>query len=74
MNHAPTDALYGQQQLPFSDIEWTWNSNIAFNDRSYRPYHAQEQDPFQIFLQLYEQSCIKAGIDPFPEWKMEHAS
>lgn len=69
MNHAPTDALYGQQQLPFSDIEIVWNSDIAINDRMYRPYHAQEQDPFQNFMRWYEDSCTSQGIDPFPEWR-----
>ena len=63
MNYAPTDALYGQQQLPFSNIETDWNSDIEVNDRFYRPYHAQEQDPFQNFLQW---------IEPYPN--MEHDS
>ena len=69
MNHAPTDALYGQLQLPFSDNEVVWNANIEFNDRFYRPYYEQEQDPFQNFMRLYENTCTSQGLDPFPEWR-----
>lgn len=50
MNHAPTDALYGQLQLPFSQEEIMWNSDIEVNDRQYRPYHDQAQDPYVNYL------------------------
>ena len=56
MNYAPTDALYGQQQLPFTNLESDWNDDVEVNDRFYRMYHAQELDPFQNFLHAAERS------------------
>jgi hypothetical protein len=50
MNHAPTDALYAQQQLPFSELEQSWNNDVAFNDRFFRSYIYQDRDPFQVMV------------------------